>query len=128
MAKYRLIKRRISYTAEEIAERVGVHVRTVQDWHRQGMKPIEERARPLLYRGINVRRFLDESKKGWRGKLAPDEFLCLVCKRPRKSTTEGFKCEMTGKLLGDKVQIRRLGICEVCGGRLSRLGSAEKPP
>jgi len=127
LTKTRSIKRRATYSAKELAKLYKVHLRTVQGWHCTGMRAIDEHAHPLLFLGSEVKRFRNESRKRWHGKLGRDEFLCLTCHRPVRSTAEGFCCESTGKLLGEsKLQVRLRGICQVCGGNLSRLGSVPR--
>jgi hypothetical protein len=38
------------YTFKEIADALGVHVRTVQNWHMRGLKTADSSTRPFWYK------------------------------------------------------------------------------
>jgi len=51
------VKMHRSYTAGELADRLGVHKNTIRHWEAAGLSPID-RTRPLLFQGETVRAFL----------------------------------------------------------------------
>ena len=122
MTSHRSIRTRTVYSTQELADLLDVHFRTVQDWHRRGMRAIEENARPLLYMGAEVKRFL-ESMQRTCGKLGADDFLCCRCQKARKSTPEGFIREPMGEWSGkSELQLVLRGVCSVCGANLIKFG------
>lgn len=84
--KYNLrkIKARRSYTPEEISNLLDIHIQTVRDWHRNGLKPLKENTSPYLFIGEEIKRFLKEKQDALRVKLKDGEFYCLSCKKAVK--------------------------------------------
>jgi len=108
----------------ELAALLGVHVRTVQSWHKLGMSPIDENDRPLLFLGDTVHSFLSARRESCRHKLAPGEFFCVRCQKARKPTPGTLTFERTGKCMGaadEQVIVR--GKCDKCGCGLVRFGT-----
>ena len=121
------IRMRRSYSTEELSEAYDIHPRTVQDWHKQGLKAIDETSRPYLYIGEEIRRFLNEKNKIGKHPLKPGEFFCLKCHSPRKSLTDRLETRATKKTLGSgDQQVIINGICEVCGVRVFLFSSETK--
>jgi len=119
----RLILRR-SYTLKELSEALGTHIRTAQSWHREGMKPIDETSRPLLFLGGVAKKFVRARSESRKCKLGADEFYCHKCKYPRKSRSGDFRREKTLRRLGRwNLQILVRGVCEVCRARMARLAA-----
>lgn len=77
------IKLHFSYTAGELAARLGVHKNTVLNWQRHGLKSID-RGRPALYQGAHVRAFLASRNASRRRPCAAGELYCLRCREPRR--------------------------------------------
>lgn len=123
----RLIKGRRSYTMSDLARIYGVHVRTVQSWHKTGMQPIDLTDRPLLFMGNEVRRYFSEKRQSKKFHLGEDEFRCMRCRAPRQAIPGSIWVKETGKLMGkDDELIVFKGICCQCGCKLNRLCSKRK--
>lgn len=123
---YRLVKFRRTYTAAELSELFGKHIRTIQDWKKSGLKPIEERTSPLLYLGEDVISFLKSKKKKKSFKLADGEFNCLKCGKPRKSNPESINFLKTESRMGNQNQMIIKGKCIECGGKINLFSTENK--
>jgi len=111
----------------EITQIFKIHQRTVQNWHRQGLKVIDEETKPFLVMGEEICRFLKESAQKRRQPLKAGEFFCPKCKCPRKSLPENLSAETTTKQLGkDSKQVFIKGVCEVCSQPLLLFSSQKK--
>jgi transposase-like protein len=113
-----LLRLRHSYTISEVAEKYGVHRRTVGTWRKQGLQVIDESSKPFLVLGAEVRRFLQEKYRARKHLLKPGEFFCLKCRKPRRSLQNQIKVEITDKRLGRYRQAILRGVCEVCNCHL----------
>ncbi len=125
--KIRLIIARRSYSTSEIAELLGTHIRTVQIWHSEGLKPIDETAKPFLFMGEEIKRFLSKKRSARKIRLGKDEFYCPRCKAARKSDGKNITIINTKRKIGrsdESVLIK--GICPVCGCRLNRFSTKNK--
>jgi transposase-like protein len=123
-----LLRSRHSYTISEIAEKYGVHRRTVDTWRKQGLQVIDESSKPFLVLGAEVRRFFQEKYDKRKHPLKPGEFFCLKCRRPRRSVQDQIKFEITDKRLGKYQQVILRGKCEVCNCNLFVFSSERKCP
>lgn len=121
-----LVRLRRSYTFAEIAEVYAVHRRTVQVWRKQGLKVLDDKSKPFLVIGADVRSFLKEKQQRRKHPLKPGEFYCPRCGIPRKSLLDKISIEITDKRLGRYRQAIVRGICEVCDCRLFRFSSDRK--
>ena len=76
------VKMHRSYTAGELATRLGVHKNTVRNWQREGL-PAIDRTRPLLFQGQAVREFLTCRNASRKRPCPPGTLYCLRCREPR---------------------------------------------
>ncbi len=121
------IKARHSYSFAEIAENLNIHRRTVQSWHKQGLKVIDEGIKPYLVSGADLKQFLIAKRQKHKHTLQADEFFCPKCQKPRKSIKDKLQIILTDKRLGKtSKQVVIKGICEVCNTRLTRFSSDRK--
>ena len=58
-----LLKVHRSYTAGELASRLGVHKNTIRNWQRDGLAALDD-SRPVLFQGATVREFLRARNRG----------------------------------------------------------------
>ena len=121
-----LLRLRHSYTISEIAEKYGVHRRTVDTWRKQGLQVIDELSKPFLVLGAEVRKFLQEKYSTRKHPLKPGEFFCLKCRKSRKSLKNRINVEITKKRLGRYRQAILRGVCEVCNCHLFLFTSDRK--
>lgn len=110
------------YTFSEIAETLGIHVRTVQMWHKRGLKTADGSSRPYLVKGSELIRYMDKRKKGRQCRLKDNEMYCLACKSARVPKPASVTIVDTGYRLGNgHHQYRRGGVCPVCEHKINRL-------
>ena len=123
----RRIRRRSTYTISEISCLLGVHIRTVQSWHKDGMTPIEPSDKPLLFLGSELKRYLLRKKQARKCKLEDDQFFCPRCKAARRSLPQTVRIEITMKRIGrsDRLALIR-GSCESCGCAVTRFSTVRK--
>jgi len=122
-----LIKKRRSYSLAEIAELLDIHIRTVQEWRKQGLSVIDVGVRPFLVMGEDLRQFLKRKMKKRKHSLNKGEFYCTKCKCPRKSKPEALSAVITNKRLGKSHRQAFIkGICSVCNQVLTLFSSDKK--
>lgn len=118
------VRRRHCYTMAELADLLGAYIRTIQNWHKAGMTPIDETQRPMLFLGSAVRSFLENRRKSRRHTLQPGQMFCLRCQSGRWSEAESLGFEFTGKVVGkDDEQVLVTGKCDSCGAKLVQFGT-----
>ncbi len=116
------IRAKRSYSSEEIAEALHLHIQTVRHWRKNGLQPLEGSLSPLLFLGSDVKDFLKKQNNKHKVTLQPDEFYCLRCKiavKPLETKTidRGF-------LLGNgKASILTTANCPKCDCPLYKFGS-----
>lgn len=76
------IKLNRSYSADELAKRLGVHKNTVRNWQREGLNAIDSK-RPVLFHGETVRAFLVKRNASRRCPCPPGTIYCFRCRAPR---------------------------------------------
>lgn len=112
------------YSFADVAYTLSVHIRTVQNWHRKGLKPVDEKSRPFLVSGKEIIRFLNDRKSRKRFKLKGGEYYCLACRAPRLAAPGTETIKPTGRRLGNgKPQILKSGTCQVCGKEMNKLAA-----
>lgn len=122
-----LVKEKHSYTFAEISEDLNIHPRTVQNWHKLGLKVLDETSRPYLVYGEELKHFLKAKRQDQKHQLKTGEFFCPKCQCPRKSRLENYSFEITTKKLGKTSRQAFIrGICEVCNQPLLLFSSDRK--
>lgn len=123
-ARIRFIRARRSYSIKELGGLLGVHSRTVQLWHREGLSSIDDRSHPLLFLGAVAKDFLRVKIRKRRVKLGPNEFFCPRCRRAAQSIPGKINVISTGKRMGkNKELVYWRGECERCGCMLVRFAT-----
>lgn len=77
-----LVKLHRSYTATELANRLGVHKNTVRHWQRAGLETVGA-GRPVLFQGATVRAFLATRNAGRKRPCPPGTMFCFRCREAR---------------------------------------------
>ena len=114
--RLRLIR---SYTMRETSEVLGVHVRTVQNWHKHGLGAIDEADRPLLFLGCDVRDFLVNRRKA-------AQCYCLKCRAGVVPRAKSVSVEVTDRKVGNESrQVILRGVCQSCGATVVRFETTE---
>lgn len=116
------ITSRRSYNLTEIASLLGKDRKTYARWVKKGLKVIEEGASPILVKGSDLKDFIKNMREKRKIHLKEDEFLCMKCHKARKAKAGSESIVKTGKKIGkdDQEQLKKTGICEVCGTEINR--------
>ncbi len=125
--KLKNLKSRQSYTTRQLAQVLDVHIRTVQMWKSEGLKPIENTV-PLLFMGFEVKDFIQQRQKDKKIKLTKNQFYCVKCKKAVMSKENGIEIIRTQKLIGKDLLAELIlrGECEFCGCKLNRFSHVGK--
>lgn len=116
-----------SYTTKQLAEKLGVHVRTVQGWKKKGLLPIDSEAAHPLFRGLIVKNFLRAIRKSTHVNLQGAQFYCPRCRGPRKSLRDCLSIRLIGNQpLAPANRCIVVGTCSQCGCGLNYFTSIRK--
>src|SRR6185437_2734192 len=110
----RLAKIHRSYSVEEVSRLFAVHKNTVRNWLRHGLTPIDGK-RPILIRGVELRRFLTDRRVSARQICGPGRIFCLPCRAPKVPAGNMVECVATGDTNGTLQ-----GICPDCDRMIYR--------
>lgn len=126
-ARIRYLRAKRSYSTKELAQVLRVHPRTVQRWHRNGLKPLEE-CWPLLFVGQIVKDFLNSGRARNKCRLKDEECYCPRCRCPRLSKLQPLLVESTGRYLGSgRESVLLRGICVECDSPMVKFGVGGDP-
>ena len=115
-----------TYTMAELSSMLTVHVRTVQNWHKDGLAPIEEQERPMLFEGIEVRDYLKKRQRSRRCRLKPSECYCLRCRIGVSPSWKTVEIEVTNRRVGKAaLAVIVRSKCSICGATVVRFASTE---
>lgn len=118
----RIIKAKKSYSSKELAELLVVHIQTVRDWCRNGLKPIDEESHFALFLGSEVKSYLRKRMDERKVKLGPNDFYCMTCRN--STSSQNSKIVLQEKQIGkNKISIRYEGNCDRCGRKVVKFGS-----
>jgi len=120
--KTRLIKKRKSYSTQDVADLFGVSKESCFRWIKEGLKVLDPTAKPLLIMGIDLKDFLDKKQLKHKIKLRENEYFCPTCKGAVKARFGSEQLEMTGKKIGkqNRNQQVKTGLCEFCNRKIYR--------
>ncbi len=104
----RLAKIHRNYSVEDVSRLFALHKNTVRTWLRQGLEPIDSQ-RPIVIRGLELRRFLTERRARTKQACGPSRIYCLPCRAPKVPAGKMADCVQTGDTTGTLQ-----GICPDC--------------
>jgi hypothetical protein len=113
-----LIKMGASYTTEDLAKRLRVCRKTIQNWHREGLPAIDDKL-PKMFNACDVKYFITQKRARKKFTCDLDEFLCLSCKKKVKAK-EGSLNPIIHK---NKKCYMLFGRCETCNKPLRKMAS-----
>jgi len=123
----RIFKARRAYSLAEIAEILDIHIRTVQLWKKEGLKILDDKRKPSLVMGRDIRDFLISRLRKRKKPLQRGEFFCPKCHEPRRSLPEMLRVEITQRRIGKAYKQAFLhGTCGVCRHPLLLFSSDRK--
>src|SRR3972149_9068384 len=118
----RKIKAKKGYSTQELAEAVGVHLQTVRNWRRDGLKPIDPDSHYSLFIGSDIKEYLYGLMQSRRVKLEPNEFYCFGCRE--KTTSLKISRQSQNRKIGtDKISVILKGRCVKCGKEVNKFSS-----
>lgn len=125
--KYELrkIKSKRSYTFKEIADSLGVHIRTIQAWHINGLVALEGSNNPYLVMGVEVQNYIKKQKLKNKLTLKDNEFYCMGC-RTAVVPEKIYKYIDGIKMGGNKQSVRLNGICPKCNRKVNKFTTNEQ--
>lgn len=118
----RLVRQHHSYTAQEVADRFGLHKNAVLNWVKQGLRTIDGK-RPLLIHGSDLIAFLDRRQKQRKRPCKPDEFYCCKCRQPQPVWERVLDLTQL-----KPAQWLARGLCAMCGTRMQRIYRGQNLP
>ena len=120
----RRIRNKRSYSFKELANLLGVHVRTVQAWYKDGMPIIEGSQYPYLVLGSDAKSYLKDLQSKRQLKLQAGECYCVACHKA--VTPLDVKIQSNNRKMGEgKESISLIGKCPLCLNKVTRFGSRE---
>jgi hypothetical protein len=105
------ICKHMSYTIQELSEVLNINKKTFLRWIEAGLKTVPESKKPLLIMGQELKKFLKLKSSKRKIKLNRNQFYCLTCKKETYAKRGSIKV-----LIG-----RKIAICRVCKGKISRI-------
>jgi hypothetical protein len=109
-----------TYTLEEVASACKVHKNTVGRWDKEGLRPCNM-DRPKLYRGSDVRSFLEARARRRRAACASGEMFCMRCRAPSKILADAASLRIMSNAFG-----LLSSVCGDCGARMSKFIAPKK--
>lgn len=100
-----------SYTIKELSDALSVDTKTCFRWIDEGMKIIPGCKKPILIKGEDIKKFINNRRMKKKIILNRSQFLCLTCKKA--SYAKRGSIRVVGK--------KKLALCCVCNGRMSRI-------
>jgi len=117
----RHIRNKREYRFQEAADTIGVHVRTIQIWHKEGL-PVIEGLSPFTVKGKVLRAFIKHREKSRKRPLKDGECFCLPCRKPVSPCNP--RIESNGREIGKgKESVSLVGTCPICGTKVNRYAS-----
>jgi RNase P subunit RPR2 len=110
----RLAKIHRTYLVEELARLFDVHKNTIRAWFKLGLEAIDGQ-RPIVVRGVEIRRFLTERRVRAKQPCGPGRIYCLPCRAPKVPALKMAECVKTGDTTGTLQ-----AICPDCGRMIYR--------
>jgi len=103
-----------SYTARELADRLGVHKNTIRHWQRKGLNPVDDQ-RPYVFDGAAVRQFLKSRNESQKRPCPAGTLYCFSCHEPRRPSPTSTEYAQTRIGAGT---LR--AVCSECGTVMCR--------
>ena len=121
--RFHLIEKNRTYSTVELANRLKVHPRTIQEWCKKGLPRISE-VRPWLFKGDEIKAYLIRKKKQTKIPLGDGEFYCVKCHKAVEGVA-GSQTIKIGKKMGKYTQYLLQAICKECGCKINRVTSSK---
>lgn len=114
-----LIRQGANYTLQEIATLYKLHIRSVREWIKAGLKIID-RHKPYLVHGSDLYDFLKQKQEKRKSKCKKDQLYCCSCRTARESICN----EINIKILNHKL-LMMTGCCSSCKNTINQLRSTK---
>lgn len=115
----RIIRSKQTYSIDEIASLLNVHVSAVHRWHKEGLQAIDKQ-QPYLIFGQDLIEFLKARTSSKKRPCQPYELFCCKCQQPQKPRDNNVCMKIT------TARSIVAGFCEVCGTKISKAISPNK--
>ena len=113
-----LIEKYRTYSTYELAKKLKVHPMTIRKWSKEGLPHIEN-LKPWLFKGEEIKKYLQNKMQKKKIALGPEEFYCMKCRKAVKIKIESKNIKV-GKNMGNYIQHIISGICVNCGCKVNK--------
>jgi hypothetical protein len=110
----RLIKIHRTYSVDEAARCLRVHKNTVRRWQKSGLVPVEGKGL-TIFRGAELRAFLEERRRRAKSPCPPGTMYCLRCRAPKEPLGR-----MADLICSSPTAGNLRGLCPDCEGLMNR--------
>ena len=115
----RIIRKKQTYSTEEVALLLKVHQNTVHVWYKAGLRKIDLH-KPHLVFGQDLIEFLNARNKDKKHPCELNELFCCKCQKPKKTQDNKVYIKVT------KARTNIMGWCEECGTKINKAISPHK--
>ena len=103
-----------SYTAHELADRLGVHKNTVRYWIKSGL-PVLDGSRPALILGSEFQAWWGARRNATKRPCQPGQMYCFKCREPKRPALGMVDYVATNAATGNLK-----ALCEACDTAMHR--------
>lgn len=103
-----------SYTARELADRLGVHKNSVRHWINNGL-PVVDGTRPALILGAEFQTWWKKRCTATKRPCQPGQMYCFKCREPKRPALGMVDYVATNAATGNLK-----ALCETCGTAMHR--------
>ncbi len=115
----RIIRAKQTYSTEEIADLLNIHINTVHVWYKAGLSKTDNQ-KPCLVFGQDLKDFLNAKNESKKRPCAPNELFCCKCQTPRRPKANQVCIKST------PARTNLVGYCATCGTKINKAISPQK--
>ena len=109
----RIIRAKQTYSTDEVATLLKVHISTIHAWYKSGLTRID-RDQPHLVFGQDLIDFLNLRNKQKKRPCKPEELFCCKCQKPSGPLDNILCIKIT------KARANLVGLCKACGAKINK--------
>ena len=115
----RIIRKKQTYSTDETADLLNVHINTVHAWYKAGLARIDDH-KPWLVFGKDLIKFLNAKNESKKRPCKPNELFCCKCQKP-STPKDNLVC-----IKATPARTNIVGYCETCGTTINKAISPNK--
>jgi len=109
----RMIRAKQTYSTDEIAALLDVHLGTIHAWHKGGLPSIDAH-KQLLFWGQDIKDFINRRQQDRKRPCKPDELFCFKCQKPRTPRDRTICIKVTA------TRTKIAGFCQICSTPMNK--------